>query len=757
MMQSMSSSTSNAGNSSNADKFSSTTIGSVLDQLATEPDRKETWNGDVEYSTVVPKNAGLRDELFSKLLGLKQQLTDNDPENINLILSDEWQNCTSDINDLEPSLRREYISLMCVFIFFTRAIRCQGNRSKEQFYALFKRLRTTYPSETLALVDFIPHYGSFEDLNNLLDFYLKPGNEDLEMKSMLVRTFVKAIRNDLCQVLSPESGPAFSFSQLLETENVNGKSLPTFQKLIPEMNSKLKAMSKDELKSFVSSKKLSLSMAGKWIPREGKKHNPEIRFEITKELFEVSYESAKVSWGQLMLRNTATTLTQLLNVVEHNMTNATSRGWADIENPHSIANKKYRLALLNQTKDGDERTSNEDRKECAKKILQAAIDGKLNGAQNDLRSLADLIQSKISRGGYCYSSNVNCSKEERTMIGALWKGMVDYVNNMIAEVIEKDLVARKEAEEAGEDYLPILDPRAVIPIVDVSGSMSGAGVMFYAILTGIMLASISTIREGKMGKLITFSETPEVFSFDVTDDIFNIVAKVMNCEWGYNTNIDATYSLLLGEMVKFRNAGNEVDTQWRLVFLTDGQFDHMVKFQDDYRLGDTQALKGMDTFNERQSEAFNSKGFNVPLNVYWNMNVISPSFPAQSDSKGVVLVAGFSQTIAVEVMTGDYSVAVEEDGTTKVQVTPLESFLRTMGHESFEPIREKLSLLWGDADSLPKPPGESNVMKAEMLPPPDESEVRRQHVAKLKEELKKEQDIIELEEKLASMKADSKV
>ena len=67
MMQSMSSSTSNAGNSSNADKFSSTTIGPVLDQLATEPDLKETWNGDVEYSTVVPKNAGLRDELFSKV------------------------------------------------------------------------------------------------------------------------------------------------------------------------------------------------------------------------------------------------------------------------------------------------------------------------------------------------------------------------------------------------------------------------------------------------------------------------------------------------------------------------------------------------------------------------------------------------------------------------------------------------------------------------------------------------------------------
>ena len=80
-----------------------------------------------ESASLKDKFGRLRDELFSKLLGLKQELTDNDPEYINLILSDEWQNCTSGINELEPSLRREYISLMCVFIFFTRAIRCQGN------------------------------------------------------------------------------------------------------------------------------------------------------------------------------------------------------------------------------------------------------------------------------------------------------------------------------------------------------------------------------------------------------------------------------------------------------------------------------------------------------------------------------------------------------------------------------------------------------------------------------------------------------
>ena len=74
------------------------------------------------------------------------------------------------------------------------------------------------------------------------------------------------------------------------------------------------------------------------------------------------------------------------------------------------------------------------------------------------------------------------------------------------------------------------------------------------------------------------------------------------------------------------------------------------------------------------------------------MALQKPGFPAQSSTTGVKLVAGFSQTIMVEVMTGDYKTEVDEEtGAVKVSVTPLESFMKTMNDDSLELVKTKLT------------------------------------------------------------------
>ena len=71
-------------------------------------------------------------------------------------------------------------------------------------------------------------------------------------------------------------------------------------------------------------------------------------------------------------------------------------------------------------------------------------------------------------------------------------------------------------------------------------------------------------------------------------------------------------------------------------------------------------------------------------------------FPAQSDTNGVKLVSGFSQTIMVEVMTGDYSTIVDaETGQEKVNINPLESFIKTLNDDSLKPIEDTLLEYWG--------------------------------------------------------------
>ena len=106
--------------------------------------------------------------------------------------------------------------------------------------------------------------------------------------------------------------------------------------------------------------------------------------------------------------------------------------------------------------------------------------------------------------GRSFSSD---SRGESTNDGQ-WKKMVQFVNDLITQTLEKDKVLRQEAIDAGETPPePIRDPRAVMPVVDVSGSMSNARVMHYAIAMGIVCSSISSIP----GKLITFSENPMYF------------------------------------------------------------------------------------------------------------------------------------------------------------------------------------------------------------------------------------------------------
>jgi hypothetical protein len=419
------------------------------------------------------------------------------------------------------------------------------------------------------------------------------------------------------------------------------------------------------------------------------------------------------------------------------MTGATSRGWADIDpkNVPSGATTKYRLAFGNETKSGSTRSTDPSRVACADNFLKSILEGKVNGAQCDLKKLSDLIWQKM--GGE-YGTSSQMSTMERQLINAQWKKMVAFVNDLIVEALDKNRQEREEAIKAGHEVPELMsDPRAVMPVVDVSGSMSSAGVMHYAIAMGIVCASLSTIR----GKLITFSENPEVFSFNPDADIFDIFRQIKRCKWGMSTNLDATYKLLLREMKSARSRGEKISTDYRLMIVTDGQFNSMVSFggqpsTDRYgysrvALGD---LSGFDTFQKRQETAFTSAGFGVPLVIYWNMANRSVGFPVQSNTVGVKLVAGFSQTVMVEVMTGDYSMVVDEEtGAVKVGVSPLESFLKTMNDESFDPIAHALEAYWSQVDSVDAVACETKVSES------NDHEL--------------DDEIAELEKKLAAAKA----
>ena len=631
--------------------------------------------------------AEVHEQLMSDTLGLKQHLVGNDPDIIGPIIKKNWPKVVNGLYSMDKKNRQTQIILLFKLAFFARAIRCQGGRSRVQFFLLFQRLRKQFPEETLEVVKLIPFYGCFQDVDHLVNVFRSAGDE--EMVLSLLSLYRDSLVVDLSRLLG---------------KSVATMSVGDLHNRIDHINKSLKVMTPKQLTDFLKTlPEGEFSWAGKWVKREGKK-NSSHRDDLIRLLFGYSKSSSEktMNYGRMVLRKCASTLSQCLRIPEQHMTQALpGRGWGDLNLKFipSKATTVYRLALSNKTKSGEERSADEQRRLCAQNTMKAILEGKLNGAQQDLQKLADLIWDRVGEGSYGYRSKSSgvLTEEEKLLLNAQWKKMVEFVNQLIEETLEKDRKLREEAVAAGDTPPePIRDPRAVMPVVDVSGSMSCANVMHYAIAMGILCATISSIP----GKLITFSENPEVFSFDPTADIFDVFRLLQRCKWGMNTNLDATYKLLLREMKSARSAGKSISTDFSLLIVTDGQFDSMVCYESRSSHGGYSSrsrcfLNGFDNFQRRQEKAFTDAGFGVPLVVYWNMALGKPGFPVQSDTTGVKLVAGFSQTIMVEVMTGDYKTVVDpETGAVKVSVTPLDSFIKTMTDDSLQIIEDTLVEFW---------------------------------------------------------------
>lgn len=658
-------------------------IAGILTSLAaaqeTTPDMVGE-NGDACHSHLGTFSDDLK-QLASDTLAFKQALVGNDLPHIRSVITEHWPKVTRMLSALSEEERRTQIKLLFKLCFFSRAIRCQGNRSRTQFLELFKQLRTTFLKEAISVIPLIPHYGCFQDVDKLIHYY--QAMNDHEIVRPLVEFYAETLASDFSTIF----GKDFRSTPIRE---LLAHVVPINKAFVDKTPEQVMAYCKDHnIKN--------LSQACKWMKREGKKNSGHRKL-IIEELF-LDTTSGNINMAHKLMRHCTAFGSKLLFVVEQFMT---SKNWSMIDPKFvpSVATTKHRLAFLNKTASGEERSSEPGRVACGENFFKAILDGKVNGAQSDLKKLADLIWEKGCFNHYGWGSRKSTSTltdVERRLINAQWKKMVEFVRQLVADKYAKDLAERQARIDAGEtDVPPVQDPRAVIPVVDTSGSMSSAGVMHYAIAMGIVCASISIIP----GKLITFSQTPEVFRFDPNEDIFSLVRKIKNCAWGMNTNLDATYKLLLSEMREARSRGVDISSDFRLAIFTDGQFDQMVTYSKrgrDHYGGDR--LSGFDTFQKRQEKAFTDAGFGVPLVVYWNMANRKVGFPAQSDTTGVLLVAGFSQTVMVEVMSGDYSLTVDEEtGAVKVNVTPLDSFLKTMNSEDFEPVDLTLDGFWGIQD-----------------------------------------------------------
>ncbi len=660
-----------------------------------------TWNGDVNFSSLGPA-------WEAKMLALDQKMVTPDsclknatldPSTLNL-LNSLFDDLVDTVHSKSDKERAQAYGLLFRYLFYVRALRNPSNkgesipskRSRLLFYHLFARLYEIFPETCKDLISLMPEFGYFGDLDNII----MKMNHCLDVGDAALQVYRNYL-NDDCMII---------WGKPLKEVTCEEASA---------LNQKLKKMTSAEVRQFVSDKchtpvakflkgddNACISLAAKWFTREGKK-NSEHRDKFLCSLYfnDEKPQLKSMNYAHMRFRNIISALTQCIQVGETMMCeqNPDHRRWADIPLQFAPAAfmTKYRKALANEklketvaeceNEVGNRFPENADRVQCRKNLMDLLLDGKLKGAAQDIDRLSKIIFDKITRTQYGIK---NLSPVERQVIAAQWKDLVTKLKEDVNTALE---ATRAEAIKSGTNWL---DPRNVIPVVDTSGSMVMANVADKAIGLGVLASHLSTMP----GCLISFSDKPEVFSLDMSDkaDVFDHFATIANGPMGYSTNIDGTYDVLL----KMMKNSDVKDTDFALLFLTDGQFDSLVKFSDDLANPghfwntacdsiSTASDRFSKTFLDRLETRFKECGYNLPRTIFWNLNCASPGFPATSISRGVQLVSGYSQSLMLQVFTGDYKYELQADGTYKVNVSPWESFLASLLHPGYDQVTKMVA------------------------------------------------------------------
>lgn len=196
-------------------------------------------------------------------------------------------------------------------------------------------------------------------------------------------------------------------------------------------------------------------------------------------------------------------------------------------------------------------------------------------------------------------------------------------------------VARKQWETIKLDI-----DASILPIIDTSGSMSGARAagkltcMDVAVSLGVFIAMRNKGAFNNM--FINFSEMPTVQKIDPNKPLRDTFNQVKFTDWGGSTNFTAAYELILNHAIHSKATKDQMPKF--ILVLSDMQFNH--------------AVRGGTAF-EQMRDKFNKAGYDLPTIVFWNLNAAYGNYPSSSVMKDVAMVSGFSPAILKTIVSGN--------------------------------------------------------------------------------------------------------
>jgi hypothetical protein len=190
----------------------------------------------------------------------------------------------------------------------------------------------------------------------------------------------------------------------------------------------------------------------------------------------------------------------------------------------------------------------------------------------------------------------------------------------------------------------------VLPVVDVSGSMmTGAGgngnvtCMDVSISLGLY---ISERNEGAFkDAFITFSAEPQLQILKGT--LNERFLQLRRADWGYNTDLQKVFTLILDQAVKNNVPESEMPT--KILILSDMEFDAAIHSSSVF----SRNTQWSPTAHQMIQKMFGDAGYKMPEIVYWNIQSRGENIPVSFNESGTALVSGFSPSILKSLLKGE--------------------------------------------------------------------------------------------------------
>ncbi len=520
---------------------------------------------------------------------------------------------------------REDIIDLFVLCFNTRATRNVGGGKGERdlFFWFFITLSKFYVDDTKKLIELIPFYGRWSDLMDV------------------------AWQEDCPDVLAHE----ILLHLAKKTKHLYDAIVSTKQKV--DLN---------DLLIF------------KWLPSEGKKY----------------HKSNKVLWEKLVL----------LIVSEDTLEDASE----DPQKPSSQDKKKYREIICfgrdkcniveryMSSKEWDKVENANIPAGCMMKHSKALLNEKVKDVCPDSQFVTGnrypndpervrlrlVLMEKILKGNLAKNQELIsvCSKIATTSgmipVSKLQKELVQQSWNKIKEEIVKN---------ESKDIKSLMRPGSIIPMADVSGSMTAAGVMVHSIALSILLAEIN--KGPFQNRVLTFESSPTCVSLE--GSLYEKFEQLFRAPWGASTNIWKAIDLIY-HIIRDNKIPPEEVPEWLAIF-SDMQFDQAEGHEWSY----TQRIlqKRHKEFNQEDwvvERQWKYENFRI---LFWNLrgDTSCRGIPAKSDEDGVILWSGYNPSMFRVLMFED---AEQEQETAKPKVTPEEVLEKILYHKDFTSIRNGL-------------------------------------------------------------------